>query len=120
MSLPKAFIIEDDEIISDIFSKAIQEAGYETISLLDGLDALEQLKHHVPDLVVLDLHLPNVAGLFILKTIRGDSRLAKTRVIIVSADAFQSEYLRDEADLVLIKPVGFHQLREMAERLKET
>ena len=69
-------------------------------------------------MVVLDLHLPNVSGKDILKAIRNDTRLSKTRVIIVSADAFQSEYLSEEVDLVLIKPVGFNQLREMASRLK--
>lgn len=120
MNLPLAFIIEDDPVISEIFSRAVQDAGFRTIAILDGAVAAERLGQEVPDIVLLDLHLPNVSGKDILKAIRNDKRLTHTRVIIVSADAFQSEYLGEQADLVLIKPIGFVQLREMAARLKET
>ena len=118
MTIPVAFIIEDDHIISKIFETAVKEAQYETRVIYDGKDALDKLGSNTPDLVVLDLHLPSVSGVQVLKAIRNDRRLARTRVIIVSADAVLTDYLREDADLVLIKPVGFFQLREMAVRLK--
>ena len=118
MSQPVAFVIEDDAVIAEIFAKAVESADYQTITIRDGLDALESLKKLSPDLVVLDLRLPRVHGIHILKAIRDDQRLCNTRVIVVSADATQSQFLRDEADLVLVKPIGYIQLRELAERMR--
>jgi CheY-like chemotaxis protein len=118
MSQPLAFVIEDDEIVAGIFVAAVEAANYRAEMIRDGDQALERLKTSVPDLVVLDLRLPKVHGIHVLKAIREDQRLKNTRVVVVSADATQSQFLRDEADLVLIKPIGFNQLREMSERLR--
>jgi DNA-binding response OmpR family regulator len=68
--------------------------------------------------VVLDLHLPGTAGTDILKRIRSDERLNQTRVIITTADARLAESLEEQADLILVKPVSFSQLRDMALRLR--
>ena len=113
-----AFVIEDDEVISNIYAAAVTEAGYETVIIYDGQDALVKLSESVPDLVVLDMHLPKVSGVHILKTIRESKRHNDTRVMVVSADSTLTAYMREEADLVLIKPVGFYQMRDLAVRLK--
>lgn len=118
MKLPTAFIIEDDEIIAQIFSTAVREAQYETVVIRDGIQAMEKLKSEVPDLILLDLHLPGISGINILREIRRDERLANAKVLIVSADTTQSEFLRMQADQVLVKPIGFHALREIAARFR--
>lgn len=84
----------------------------------DGQIALNQLAANTPEVVILDLHLPYVSGIDILHRIRQDTRLAKCRVVIVTADLFRAEPLRNEADLVLIKPISFNQLRDLALRLR--
>lgn len=113
-----AFVIEDDEKIGTIFSAALNEAGYETEVIQDGSQALKRLAEATPDVVVLDLHLPHVAGSEILKQIRADARLKQTRVIIATADAAMANgELNDEADLVLIKPIRFSQMRDLAKEL---
>jgi DNA-binding response OmpR family regulator len=114
MSLPLAYVIEDDEVIAKIFSTAVRDAEFETVIIRDGVDAMEKLETSVPDLVILDLHLPGISGINILRLIRGDARFKKTRVLIASADATQSEFLRVNADEVLIKPIGFLKMREVA------
>jgi DNA-binding response OmpR family regulator len=68
--------------------------------------------------MILDIHLPKVSGKDILLYIRSNERLEDMRVIIVSADAALAESLRGEADLVLTKPISFHQLRELSARLR--
>ena len=118
MSDPLAFVIEDDEIIAKIFSTAIREAKFEVVVIRDGIQAMELLKKTVPDLVILDLHLPGISGINILHEIRSDERLAKTPVLIVSADSTQSEFLRTNADQVLIKPIGFHAMIEAASKYR--
>lgn len=112
-----AFIIEDDEDLAEIFSKALIKLGYETEKILDGRDALNRLEEVVPQLVVLDINLPNVSGDKILTSIRADHRLDETFVIISSAEDRKAEATRQDADIVLIKPVSYHQLAELAARL---
>jgi two-component system, OmpR family, response regulator AdeR len=118
MSLPLAYVIEDDEVIANIFSTAVRQAEFETVIIRDGVDAMEKLEANVPDLVILDLHLPGISGINILRLIRGDARFKKTRVLIASADATQSEFLRVNADEVLIKPIGFLKMREVASQYR--
>jgi two-component system response regulator AdeR len=118
MSLPLAFVIEDDEVIAKIFSTAVREAQFESVIIRDGIEAMQKLESNTPDLVVLDLHLPGISGINILRSIRSNPRFQLTRVLIVSADTTQSEFLRVNADQVLIKPIGFHKLREVAGQLR--
>lgn len=118
MDNPLAFVIEDDEAHSELFSEALQKAGFQVEVIRDGQVALSRLADSVPNLVVLDLHLPHVTGTDILNYIRSDERMLKTRVVLASADPQTASFLRAKADLVLIKPVSYFQLRELAARLR--
>ncbi|MFN8595331.1 MAG: response regulator [Anaerolineae bacterium] len=111
-------MIEDDVDLANIFAEALQAADFDTEIIAAGDVALNRLKTVVPLVVVLDLHLPRVSGMEILPQIRSDARLAKTRVIVASADPVMADSMADIADLVLIKPISFGQLRDMAARLK--
>lgn len=112
-----ALIVEDETDLAIIFSKALQEAGFETQIVRAGDTALMWLTSTAPQVVVLDLHLPRVPGEEVLEQIRADERLATTKVIIATADPRLAETLQDRADLVLLKPIGFSQLRDLAARL---
>lgn len=118
MSKPLALIIEDDSKLSTIFAEALRKADFDIEVAQDGQIALEQLKITIPAVVVLDLNLPHVSGHDILREIRADERLTNTRVILATADAVRAEGLRADADLVLIKPISFNQLRDLAIRLR--
>jgi DNA-binding response OmpR family regulator len=118
MSNPLALIIEDDKDLATIFTAALKIAQFETETITDGRDALARLAEVTPTVIILDLHLPYVSGQDILLRLRADQRLAKTRVILASADALMAESLRAEADLVLLKPVSFEQLSMLAARLR--
>jgi len=112
-----ALVVEDDKDEANIFARALQMAGFKTETLQAGDTALARLAAVAPDVVLLDLHLPRVPGTEVLRQVRADSRLDETRVIIVTGDPQIAETIRDEADLVLLKPIGFNQLRNMAARL---
>ena len=111
-----ALIVEDDPKLADIFVKALSSAGYQSESVPDGQRALARLAEIVPAIVILDLHLPHLSGKEILTHIRTDARLASTRVMLTTADALMAESLRKDSDLVLLKPISFTQLRELALR----
>lgn len=113
-----ALIIEDDFDLASIFAGALRIAEYEVEIVQDGRLALERLAALIPDIVVLDLHLPRVSGEDVLHHIRADRRLTKTRVMLATADPLLADNLREEADLVLIKPISFTQMRDLAARLR--
>jgi DNA-binding response OmpR family regulator len=117
---PLALIIEDDEKLALIFTQAVKMAGFETLTIRDGQEAAEQLGKVEPTLIVLDLHLPNVPGDRILDQIRHDPRLGKTRVILATADPRLADTLENHSDLVLLKPISFDQLRDLAARIKSS
>ena len=114
---PLAFVIEDTEDVALVFHTAMERAGYESEIIYDGAVALERLAKIVPDLVVLDLHLPGISGEEILKHIRSDSRLENIKVIIATADSNWAEKLASDSTISMLKPISFTQLRQIAERL---
>lgn len=111
-----ALVIEDDPAQQDIFTQAIKMAGFNVEGIDNGQEALDRLKEVVPELVILDLHLPNVSGDEILASIRADERLATVPVILATADPILAETLSESSDLVLLKPISFTQLRDLASR----
>jgi two-component system, OmpR family, phosphate regulon response regulator PhoB len=113
-----ALVIEDDPDLSEIFSRALQKAGFEVESILDGKVAETRLKETIPNVIVLDMHLPNVDGPALLKQIRADERLSKARIIIATADSAKAEQYRSQATIVMIKPITFSSLRDISARLK--
>jgi DNA-binding response OmpR family regulator len=108
--IPVALIIEDDPKLSYIFATALELAGFKTKTTTDGRLAWSSLQTVKPDLVTLDLHLPNVSGKEILEKIRADEQLAQTVVIITTADVLAGVDLENLADFILLKPVKVDQL----------
>ncbi len=115
---PLAFVIEDDPKQAAIFLQALQMAGYATELVNDGGLALERLLAARPSLVVLDLQLPNASGETILRQLRAEPSLAAMRVLLATAQDRRAEHLRALSDLILLKPVSFVQLRDLALRLR--
>ena len=119
MSKPLAFIVDDHGDSAFIFSEAMRMAGFTIEIIQSGKDALVHLEEMSPDVVVLDLCLPGVAGTEILQRIRTDKRLANAHVIVVSADPILAGDTLKLADQVLIKPIGFIWLRDLAVKLAD-
>ena len=114
-----ALVIEDSSAVGEIFKIAIERVGFEVELIPDGQVALERLAVVIPAFILLDLHLPNVSGEQILDYIRAQPRLAKTRVVLASADMMKALSLKDKVDLVLVKPVGFNELCQVARQVRQ-
>jgi CheY-like chemotaxis protein/anti-sigma regulatory factor (Ser/Thr protein kinase) len=113
-----ALIVEDDADLASIFAEALKSAGFEPQVIRDGAIAQRRIKEIAPHIVILDLHLPHVDGSTLLAQIRSDGALKGTVVIVATADALMGEMYRDIADIVLIKPISFTQLRDLSSRLR--
>lgn len=120
MPNPLALIIEDEQTLADLFATALQRAEFDTEVYHDGQEALTRLGEIVPDVIVLDLYLPNVSGRTILEYVRSEERLSQTRVLLATADAALADSLRSQVDISLLKPINFSQLRDLAWRLRPT
>jgi PleD family two-component response regulator len=120
MEKPLVLIIEDDRDIVALFRHVLDIAGYHTEIALDGRDAMERLMTLRPDIVLLDLQLPGISGVDILKTIHADERFNATPVVVITAHSHYSDIFPIEPDLFLLKPVDIHQLSDLVQRLKPT
>jgi CheY-like chemotaxis protein len=117
VSTPLALIADDHGDSATIFSEALRQAGFTVEVALSGGETLARLENTTPDVVVLDLCLPQVDGVEILRRMRADERLEETYVIVISADPVLAGTTLEMADRVLVKPIGFRWLRDLAARL---
>ena len=113
-----AFVIEDNKNLALAFAEALREANYDTEVIYDGKTAKERLEVTTPAIVILDLQIPHIKGKEILNYIRSEERLKDIRVIVATANDREADELNHIADLVLLKPVGFSQLKQLASRLR--
>ncbi len=117
MGTPYAMVVEDDPQVARLFQKALQDAGFKTDIMDNGHKAQANLVFTSPDLVLLDLHLPSLDGGVLLRQIRSQGRLFHTRVLLVTGDELKAEQYSSQVDGTLVKPVGYEQLRRVAEEL---
>ena len=106
----KVLIVVDEQSISNFISTILSANGYDTIIVRSGEEALTMISSHCPDLVVLDLGLPDMDGIEVLKSVRKWSNLP---VVVVSARQYESdkvEALDCGADDYLVKPFGTAEL----------
>lgn len=83
-------IADDDQFLTSVCSRAFEKAGYQTSTANDGHEAVNQLVNHKPDLVLLDLLLPGIDGIGVLKFIRSRAELESLPVFIVSNSSYFS------------------------------
>ena len=114
---PLMLIIEDDNAAAQVMTAASQAAGFATEVVQDGSQAQDRLQAEASFAVILDLHLPRVSGITLLRQIRASERWRNTRVLVVTADPRLAQTIDAEADFVTIKPVSFTQIRDLAQRL---
>ena len=106
----KVLIVEDEKGISQFIAAALSSRGYEAIQAHTGGEALTIISSHCPDLVILDLGLPDMDGLAILEQLRAWSSLP---VVVVSARSHEKDKVTAldlGADDYLTKPFGTDEL----------
>ncbi len=90
-------IVEDNELNMKLFHDLLTAHGYETLQTNNGLNAMELAREHMPDLILMDIQLPEVSGIDVIKWIKEDESLRKIPVIAVTAFAMKGdeERIRD-------------------------
>ena len=81
---PLILVVEDDPSVQNLLRILLEAEGYEVIRAEDGLEGLVKMELQHPSLVILDLMMPNVTGDRVIDEIRGDTRLNRVPLIVVS------------------------------------
>ncbi len=84
-------IVEDNELNMKLFNDLLEAHGYATLQTRDGMEALKIAREHRPDLIVMDIQLPEVSGLDVTKWLKEDDNLREIPVIAVTAFAMKGD-----------------------------
>ena len=87
----KVLIVEDNELNMKLFHDLLDAQGYETLQTREGMQALALARAHHPDLILMDIQLPEVSGLVVTKWLKEDEDLAAIPVIAVTAFAMKGD-----------------------------
>ncbi len=87
----KILIVEDNELNLKLFNDVLEAHGYETMETREGLKAIDLARVHNPDLILMDIQLPEVSGLEVTKWLKEDDELRKIPVIAVTAFAMKGD-----------------------------
>lgn len=118
MSRARVLIVEDDESIRDLLERVFSRGGYAVRTAAEGVEALRLIEQETPQLLVLDLLLPWVSGVEVLRTIREHPRLANVPVLVATGTATSAFDLREYGPLlVLHKPFKLASVVRAAEKL---
>ena len=118
----KILVVDDDLIIVESIVQALEEDkfDYEVISASDGFEAGLQVNHFHPDLLILDIMMPDIKGYEVCKKIKQNEKTKNTKIIVLSAylddDKF-AQMKENGADVCFSKPIPLSQLKDEVAKL---
>src|SRR5947207_13917479 len=118
-SKPRVLVAEDVRAISALITHMLEDRGYEVEIARDGEECLEMIAARRPDLVILDLMMPRLNGIEVLKRLRADPATQDLKVIVCTAKDFTTEmkHAREfEVTDVIIKPFDPDTLTQKVDR----
>lgn len=112
---PTALIVEDELALRKIYRRVLENIGFVVHEAANGLEALEQLAKHRPDIIFLDILLPKVNGLEVLEHMQADPQLNKIFTVIVSSNDQYRKYGDSLPNSMFIpKPIMPLKIQELA------
>ena len=102
-------IVEDNELNMKLFHDLLEAHGYDTVATRNGIEALDLARKHRPDLILMDIQLPEVSGLEVTKWLKDDEDLRVIPVVAVTAFAMKGdeERIREGGcEAYLSKPIS--------------
>lgn len=118
----KILVVDDDPVIVQTITAALEEDPhkYEVLSAADGFEAGIQVSRFNPDLVILDLRMPNIDGYEVCRALKKSTYTSHVKIIVLSAfldDENTRKLLKSGADLCLSKPFPLEMLKEEIARI---
>jgi CheY-like chemotaxis protein len=113
-------IIEDNPEAAELFAEMMLLNGYRVLKTYSSTPAIALIAQEKPDVIILDIMMPDISGLDILRTMRADPKLASIPVVVVSAKATPDDIhagLEAGASIYLTKPVSYVDLKDAVDGL---
>jgi len=118
----KILIIEDNDLNLKLFRDLLEANGYQTVETKEGINALELTKREKPDLILMDIQLPEISGLDVTRQIKGDIEVADIPIIAVTAFAMKDDeekILRAGCEAYISKPISIGNFLETVKQFLE-
>jgi two-component system, cell cycle response regulator DivK len=122
MAAPQILVVEDNEKSMKLFRDVLLATGHRTLEATTGERAVELAAEHSPDLVLMDIQLPDIGGIEALVRLRADTRTASVPVVALTAQAMEGDrerFLAAGFDDYLSKPVNVTDLIATVKRYCE-
>ena len=115
----RVLIVEDNDLNMKLFHDLLEAHGYDILQTKDGLEALQLAREHHPDLILMDIQLPEVSGLEVTKWIKEDDDLKAIPIVAVTAFAMKGdeEKIREGGcEAYIAKPISIAHFLETVKR----
>jgi two-component system cell cycle response regulator DivK len=112
-------VVEDNELNMRLFNDLLEAQGYKVVKTSRGLEAIDLARTHKPDLVLMDIQLPEVSGLEVIRWMKEDDGLSHIPIIAVTAFAMKGDEERIRAggcEAYLSKPISVAKFLETVRR----
>ena len=119
MSLEKVLIVEDNELNIKLFNDLLEAHGYATLQTKDGIEAMKMARLHRPDLILMDIQLPEISGLEVTKWLKEDPDLRAIPVVAVTAFAMKGDedkIRQGGCEAYIAKPISVAKFLETIQR----
>jgi two-component system phosphate regulon response regulator PhoB len=113
-------VVEDEPDAAELFAEMMRVSGYRVLKTYSSTPAISLIAQEQPDVVILDIMMPDISGLEVLRFMRREKELRNTPVIVVSARSMPSdirEGLEAGATIYLTKPVGYLDLKKAVDEV---
>jgi len=112
----KVLLVEDDVDLAQLYRGVLRMSGFDAAHVIDGISALRLLEEEVPDLIVVDMHLPVLNGDQLLREIAAHADLRHIPAIVVTGSDIQPDMAVEQAKQILRKPCPPDRLVSVVER----
>jgi two-component system, cell cycle response regulator DivK len=105
----RVLIVEDNKLDMRLLNDILERSGYETLQAADGLEAINLAVTSLPDLILMDVQLPEISGLEVTRRLKGDDRSRHIPIVAVTAFAMgwhEQEALDSGCDAYISKPIS--------------
>lgn len=119
MTQKTVLIVEDEEDAAELFAEMMRVSGFRVLTTSTSKLAISMMADDKPDVVLLDIMMPEISGLDILRQMRRDANLSNIPVIVLTAKSMPADIkngMEAGASTYLTKPVGFQELKDAVER----
>lgn len=118
----RILIVEDNDLNLKLFRDLLGANGYETIETKEGLEAISLARNIRPDLILMDIQLPEISGLDVTKKIKADESIRNIPIIAVTAFAMKDDeekILRAGCEAYISKPISIQHFLETVRKFLE-